>query len=193
MMDFLIQYDNYILMGHVFFMAIGLGGATITDFLFFRFLRDGQISEMEAKVMNMLSQVIWLALALIVITGLALYLPQFQALHDSAKFVAKMTIIFVLILNGIALNVWAGPKLHEIFGSSFNILDKKLRLKRKIAFALGAISMVSWYSAFFLGAVRGLKVSYEQLILTYLVLILFAVVGSQIFESLFSRKVFIKK
>src|SRR3989344_1433054 len=51
------EYRTAILTLHLIAAAIGLGGATITDVFFFKFLKDFKISESESEILRTLSQV----------------------------------------------------------------------------------------------------------------------------------------
>src|SRR3989338_1491242 len=99
------EYRTAILIFHLIAAAIGLGGATITDVFFFRFLKDFKISEMEFGILKVLSQVIWFALALVIITGIGLYLPASERLLVSSKFLVKMVVVAVIVANGVILNL----------------------------------------------------------------------------------------
>jgi len=59
------------------------------------------------------------------------------------------------------------------------------RAVRKISFALGAVSLVSWFSAFILGYINLPLVDVPRVLLIYVSLILSAVIASQIIESRF--------
>jgi uncharacterized membrane protein len=183
------RYREFILIGHLLGMALGVGGATITDIFFFKFLKDFRISEWEADVMHTLSQIIWFALALVVLTGLGLYLPEAEDLNKSAKFLVKMIAVAVIIVNGAFLNLLVAPKLVKI---SFHERHKhetgELHHIRKIAFALGAISIVSWYSTFILGMMRTSPIAFLPLLFVYLSLLSAAVIGSQFLERFFVKK-----
>ena len=186
---FLGHYHEFIVIGHFLGVALGLGGATITDIFFFKFLKDFRISEWEVDVMRTLSQVIWFALALLVLTGLGLYLPEAQELNQSAKFLVKMIVVAVIIVNGALLNLLIAPKLVKIsFGEKHEHQPGELHHERKIAFALGAISIVSWYSAFILGMLRKLQIEFLSLLLIYLIILSVAIVGSQLMERFFIKR-----
>ncbi|MBI2635219.1 MAG: hypothetical protein HYW79_01600 [Parcubacteria group bacterium] len=183
------RYHELIVVGHILGVALGLGGATITDIFFFKFLKDFRISEWEADVMRTLSQVIWFALALLILTGLGLYLPEAQELNQSAKFLVKMIAIAVIIVNGAFLNLLIAPKLVKIsFGEKHEHQPGELHHERKIAFALGAISIVSWYSAFILGVLRKLPIEFSSLLLIYLIILSVAIVVSQLMERFFVKR-----
>jgi hypothetical protein len=68
---------------------LGVGSATITDIFFFRFLKDNIITQEEKETMDTLSAVIWAGLAILVVSGIALYLPEQARLAVSSKFLIK--------------------------------------------------------------------------------------------------------
>lgn len=180
----LSQYKLAALIIHNIGFILGLGAATITDVLFFRFLKDRTISEDEKGTLDTLSSVIWIGLALLVLSGLALYLPETARLHASPKFLLKAVAIGVVLINGFLLNFKVAPYLTQL---SFDRAPAPTALRR-LAFALGGISLVSWYTAFFLGSLRTIRVEFTQGLLIYLGLLLAAVVGSQVFERLSVRR-----
>jgi len=176
---------------HALAMAVGLGAATITDIFFFRFLKDFRISESEADAMRVLSQVIWFALALVVVTGVALFLPQAGVLAESSKFLAKMIVVAVIITNGAVLNLYITPRLAQIsFGEAHQHKKGELHHIRKVAFALGGISITSWYTAFLLGSLRSIPLPFTSVLALYLGVLACGIVGSQLMERAFSKKAF---
>ncbi|MFY9462098.1 MAG: vitamin K epoxide reductase family protein [Candidatus Sungiibacteriota bacterium] len=183
------RYHDLIVIGHFLGVALGLGGATITDIFFFKFLKDFRISEQEAGVMHTLSQIIWFALAILVLTGIGLYLPEAEELNQSAKFLVKMIVVAVIIINGAFLNLLVAPKLVKIsFGEKHKHQPGELHYERKIAFAFGAVSMVSWYSAFILGILRKIPFDFSSLLLMYLLFLGGAIVASQFTERFFVKR-----
>jgi uncharacterized membrane protein len=152
---------------HLFGIALGLGGATISDLLFFRFLRDLRISEVESGVLHTLSQVIWFGLAVLVLSGLGLYLPNMEVLNASAKFLMKMVVVTVILVNGAFLNLYIAPKLIRISFGRDEGMSLPLHHARKVAFAMGAISLISWYSALVLGLLRSSPLSFWTLLSAY--------------------------
>jgi uncharacterized membrane protein len=184
----LAEYKNLIVIFHALAAALGVGAATVADILFFRFLRDLRISEEEAGILQTLSQTIWLALGLLILSGLGLFLPESQNLLAEPKFLAKMLIVGVIIINGLLLNIIVSPKLvHISFGEMHSHHAGELRRLRRAAFAFGAVSIVSWYSAFILGSLRDLPYTFWQITIVYLVVLLGAVAFSQYYEHVFAR------
>lgn len=180
----LFEYSGLILILHILGAAVGLGSATISDVLFFKFLRDSKISELEAEVLGTLSQVIWLCLAILVITGIGLYLPDSARLNESPKFLVKMFIVAIIIVNGAFLNLWITPRLVKIsFAGGFHAHEEgKLHYARRSAFALGAISIISWYSAFILGSLHESPAGFLAILGAYLLLLAVGITASQIME-----------
>ena len=189
LLPLLIKYKTLLLIGHLVGVALGVGGATITDVLFFRFLKDFRISEFEAGVLNTISQVIWFALTILVVTGLGLYAPQAEILNESSKFLVKMVVVAVIIINGAALNLLVAPKLVNIsFGERHEHEAGELLRLRKLAYALGGISITSWYTTLVLGSLRSVPLSFYVLLSIYIALIGLAVLGGLIMNR-FSHKI----
>ena len=181
----LMEYKSYVTLLHLVGFALGVGGATISDILFLRFLKDFKITEEEKNILKLMSQIVWFGLLLIVISGVGLYLPESERLLDSAKFLVKMIVVAVIIINGAILNLVITPKLLNIAWKSDGINVKNVSRMSNIAFATGAISFVSWYTAFFLGFARNVTLSFSQLISIYGGALLIGVIGSQIFRRIF--------
>lgn len=189
LVSFLIEYRSLFAIAHILGMALGLGGATIVDILFFKFLKDFRISEWEADVMRALSEIIWFALSVVVLAGFFLYFPEADALNQSPKFLAKMLVVLAIIINGAFLNLFISPKLVEIsFREEHDRAPGGLRRIRKLAFALGAVSLVSWYSAFILGMIREIAAGFSAIISVYLIAVLIGVVISQLAERSFAKR-----
>lgn len=174
---------------HLLAVALGLGGATISDIMFFKFLKDLRISEFEANILHTLSQIIWFALALFIISGLGLYLPEAAELNQSAKFLVKMVVVGVIIVNGAFLNLSVAPNLVKIsFGQSHEHIAGELRQTRKLAYALGAVSIVSWYSAFLLGFMRSSPAGFGTILAVYIAIVIIAIGVSQLLEQILGRR-----
>lgn len=185
----LAEYKAFFVILHALSAAIGVGAASITDVFFFKFLKDYRISEDEADTMKTLSQVIWFALGALVLTGLCLYLPEAARLNETPKFLLKTLIVLVLIGNGVVLNLLIQPKLvHISFGEPHHHMKGELHHLRKLSFALGAISIISWYTVFILGSLRSVALSFSQLSVIYLSILLIGIIGSQVFEYRVSNK-----
>ncbi len=163
---------------------LGVGSATITDIFFFRFLKDKVISLEEKQTMDTLTNVIWIALAILVVTGFALFVPEQARLLASAKFLLKVFVVGVIIINGILLNMFVAPYMRRL---SFEGTVPARRFRR-LAFALGGVSLTSWYLAFLLGSLRKINLDFQTSLWAYLTLLVFVIIGSQIFERVVTKK-----
>lgn len=187
--ELLASHREFITVVHLFGFALGIGAATLTDVFFLKFLKDLRISEEESDILHTISQVIWFALAILVISGLALYLPETARLNDTPKFLVKALVILVIIINGAFLNLLIAPKLVKIsFGKKHEHESGELHHLRKLAFALGAVSITSWYSAFILGMLKTMALTFMQLLTIYLVLLILAITASQIVERQVAKR-----
>ncbi len=186
LIPFLVEYRNLVVVLHVLAMALGLSAATFSDIFFFRFLKDYKVTNKESEVLDTFSQVIWLALGLIVMTGLALYLPESDTYNTSSKFLTKVSIISILIVNGAFLNLFVAPRFFAL-----DFLGPKTRegsFVRRLAFILGPISIVSWYSAFILGSLRAIPISYAYAMSVYLIIVFLGICSGLIIERIFIKK-----
>ncbi len=189
LISFLVAYKAVLIGTHLLGLAVGLGGASIADMFFFKFLKDLRISEREAEVLRSMSQMIWLGLCILVISGVGLVLTNPAFYFGSAKFLVKLIVIGVIITNGAFLNLYITPKLvHISFGDPHKEKPDKLRRDRRWAFALGAVSASSWYSAFILGLLDSSPLSFVPLLTIYLTIVLVAILGSQVMERLIARR-----
>lgn len=181
-------YKHSITLLHLFGVILGVGSATITDVLFFKFIKDKHISGNEAKLMDILSKLIWIALLILVISGAVLYIFSIERLNVSGKFLTKLISLLVLVINGLVLGYFVRPKLTKIDFSSNNIsrfglshlVNRKMRIWATVC---GAISISSWYFIFVLGGLRGVTFAFYKIIILYVLVLAFAIIISLIFEN----------
>lgn len=177
---FLLEYKTIIVILHAFSAALGVGTVLVTDIFFMKFLKDYRISQSESEILDTLSQIVWFALGLLILTGIALFLPTSAAYLVKTKFVAKLFVVGVITVNGVLLNLFIAPKLVKIsFGEQPVDHPGELHHLRKMAYAFGGISIVSWIITFVLGSIRSLPFTSGQIILAYVVIILGVVIMSQ--------------
>lgn len=184
-----MEAPQLFLLVHLIGIVFGVGGATANDFLFFKFLKDLRISKFEAGVLKTLSTVIWTGLILLIVSGIGLYLPEMERLNQTPKFLAKIIVVAVILINGIALNLFISPRLRKIsFEGRHDHVSGELRKLRKLAFALGAISITSWYSALMLGFLHNVQYGLLTIISAYAAALLAVIMVSQLAEYLISKR-----
>lgn len=186
---YLVAYKSGMVLLHAMAAGVGLGAATVGDFFFFRFLKDFRISKKESEVLGHLSQVIWTALALLVLTGLGIFLSDVETYLASTKFITKMLVVAVLTLNGALLNLLVAPRLVQIsFGDKHAHQPGELHRLRKMAFLFGPISIVSWYFVFVLGSLRAVPWTLPVMLGIYGGLLLCGSIGGELAERWLDRR-----
>jgi len=187
-MDFFIHIKPIVVVLHALGAAVGLGAVVVTDTLFFKFLNDFKISNKEDQVLRVLSRIVWGAIIVLVLTGIALFLSNPALYMTSSKFITKLVILGVIIINGIFLNTIITPVIKKIvFGPLLKDHSVKLRVMRHFAFAGGVISILSWVIVFILGSIRSIPYSFDQAILVYAVVCLGGILASQLYAFWFKH------
>ncbi|MFZ5424617.1 MAG: hypothetical protein ACOZAO_02340 [Patescibacteria group bacterium] len=165
--------SNYALFLKVHFIGfiIGLGAATVSDYLFIRSIKDLKITESEYNTITAVTHLVWAGIALFTLSGLTMFYANMEHLLHADSFLAKVTIVAIVVLNGIFMHKKIIPNLRKIsFNKEISKKEHAIRLKTLIA---GAISLTSWYSALFLAINKGYGYNYIQIMSVYF-LVLFA-------------------
>ena len=147
---------TFALILHIFGVALGAGGAFMSDALFFHFLHRRDFSESNLKILRIGSRMVWTGLAVLFISGLVLFWAHADYYLHSSKFLIKMTVVLVIAINGMVF--------HRVHMKRMGKLASGL-------FVSGAISMTSWISVIVLGTLRSLSLSYFSLLGLYIILI----------------------
>lgn len=182
--SFIADNKHFFVIAHVLLVVLGMGSALVTDILAFRFGFDKRLTAFEVRTVRFLSQVVTVALAGIVITGFTVFLSNPEVYGQSVKFLTKMTVVGVLVVNGYLLHRFIFPHISQ----PRILTSPKARGLRRLGFALGAISVVSWVSALALGILLHIPVSYDLAIAIYTTGLIIAVGLSQVIESLLLEK-----
>lgn len=184
--EFFSEYKHVSVIIHVLSVIVGMGAALISDILFNIFIKDKKINPSENRMLGTLSNIIWVSLFFIVISGLALFLSKPDFYIYSVKFLVKMSIVGVIIINGYMFQKYVHPALRKINFNDTNMHHKYVKI-RKISFAFGAISLVSWLTAFVLGMLWQISLSYMEAMLLYLVVCCGGILFSQLVEYRFTH------
>ena len=90
---------------HLIGVALGFGGAMVGDVLFFSSIADQKISKTEFKFIQLGSRMVWLGLAILVVSGICLVYLNFFELMQSSKFLAKVWIVGIIAANGVIFHI----------------------------------------------------------------------------------------
>lgn len=172
---------------HFLGLAMGLGGTLVVDIMFSHFMRKYTISARESVIMHLISQMIIFGIFLLILSGAALVITDFNSFIENPRFIVKMIAVLVVIINGGVLNLYLTPKMKKI---SLKEEDRgRYEKLTRISFALGAISIVSWLSAFLLAMLKDLfTMPFSYLLTGYLILLVLATGGSQMAKIYYEKK-----
>ena len=159
---------------HVFGAVCAMGAALVSDVLFTFYAADRRLSRMEVRTLAILSRIVWYGLLIIAVSGAAIFLSDPERYLVSSKFLAKMTSTAVLVINGAVLGAFVSPHLmHAGF-----LTARREALVRHVAFACGAVSVISWVSVLTLGVLDGVRSSYGSLMGMYGIVLAIGIVSS---------------
>lgn len=175
------EYKSVSVILHVFSVIVGMGTAIVSDILFNIYIKDKKLDIHENKTLNILSSIIWTSLGFILLSGIFIFFSDSVKYMNSPKFLLKMVIVGFVIINGYAFQRIVHPSLRKINFTDTNSHHKYVKVRR-LSFAFGAISITSWMSAFILGSISKIPVSFFTGLSLYLFMCLGAVVVSQLVE-----------
>ncbi|MCJ2012633.1 hypothetical protein [Methylobacterium sp. J-076] len=152
---------------HLVGLCFGLGGATMLDFWILRWMRWGGLPPEIARIFLFVSKVCTVGIVLLWLSGLgflAVYAAESPEKFQNPKLWAKITVVVVLTLNGLVIHSAVLPGILRDVGRP--MLDGISGARTGIFLVSGAVSGVSWYTAFALGLMRELNgtVAYGVLI-----------------------------
>jgi uncharacterized membrane protein len=186
---FLLRYQDVWAALHTLSIGVIVGAWTVTFFFFIRFLRDFRISKKEAQVLDGVSEILWLAFGVVIMSGLGLLLPDLEIGYVEPRLAVESVMVVVLVVVSVILSMSVEPRLINIsFGKKHNHKKGELLRDRKRAFILSTMSVVSWYFLFFMTVFEGIQLTFEPLLAIYLaVLACSAMLGAGI-EYLIARR-----
>lgn len=170
-----MEIKLFITLGHIIGATLGVGGATASDLLFFRALKDKKISGDEYGLLKTLSVLLWSALFLLLVSGLAFFALQYHETGSivlSERFLTKLFVYGILFTNAWAFHLYALPFLKKHLNAPLTLSPRVLG---RLAI-IGSISIVSWYTALFIGVFRKVPdLYYDQILAGYILILLLAI------------------
>jgi len=185
-----MDFSLFLTFFHILGVALGVGGATVSDLLFFRAITDRRISKDEFAMLHTMGYVLWAGLIILFLSGVGFVTSQLILSGSSTYLVspwfwAKMTIVFTLFCNALVMHMKVFPFMTAHLDQELSY--QKVKDKMILLSMTGVISIVSWYSAMTLGVTRGLDFSYFFMINTY---VLVLVTGILVAYILFNVSIF---
>ncbi len=161
--EFLVNAKPLITVVHVISVVFGMGAALMSDILFTFYGKDRKLSVTEVSTLRILSNVVWISLVVITLSGAGLFFSNVPKYLASVKFLVKMSIMIVLLLNGFVLH----RHVSEQMALPHFLTSPHFAATRRLAFACGAISVISWIALCTLGVLDSVSVSYGVLMASY--------------------------
>lgn len=144
-----------LIIGHLIGLMLGFGVAVFLDLYLLRYLFHRTITPEVVQTARFGSKIVNFGLILLWATGLG-FLWHYQLVSPeklgNPKIWAKLSIVVLLTLNGIAIHLIILPKLKTKIGSS--LLSNESKAIRYGLLFSGAVSGVSWTMAMGLGAIK---------------------------------------
>lgn len=140
---------------HLIGFAFGLGGATISDVMFFKILRTRKLGSDELNTLITFSHIIWVGLGLLIISGLSIFAMIYAEqgslpLLASPRWQAKLTLVGLVFINGLVFKYSILPFLRKNINQEISLRTFNPKIWQ-LAFS-GALSIVSWYSILIISA-----------------------------------------
>lgn len=190
-LDFLYNWNALVWL-HVLGAVIGAGAAFVADILFAFILRNKRISNKELLNLKRISNVVWLGIFILIVSGLLLFSIAPSVILDSPRMLAKLTIVAILVANGILFHFIHLPELKKYADNQEVSFAKQLSKKYSL-FLSGGISIISWISVIALGILHNLSYTYGTIMLIYLALVFFALTAALSFREFELRDLNLEK
>lgn len=147
-----MDWLTFIRIAHITGTVLGVGATTFAEIFYLKFLKDGEIDQLENDILKVFYRIIRLGLVILVFSGFG-YLIMWRLnflgpqVFFSDRFLVKITIILILLASAFAMN--------------FRLINLRVE---------STITLVSWYMAMILGIWRKIPFSYHVIISAYVVL-----------------------
>lgn len=172
-----VDLRTLVVISHIIGTVMGVGGVYIAAVMFFKTMRRGLIEQAELDMMNTVSQVVAIGIVILFFSGVALFMFDPDKYMGSSKFLVKMFIVVVILLNGIVLHRLQVPFLQRFVGLDLRA-TAEFQAKKALLLITGTTSVVSWTIAMVLGMLRGIPYSLTTGLLVYLGLLGASILGA---------------
>jgi len=140
---------------HLLGLVFGFGAAIFLDLYLLRYVYFKAVESHTYELAEFGGKLVTVGLVLLWISGLGflmLYWLEAPQKLDNPKILAKVTIVFMLTLNGFALHFGPLARIKESEGRF--LLDGFSQMTRVLTLLIGSVSFVSWAMAMMLGLTK---------------------------------------
>ncbi len=139
----LTRLDFWMRTIHVAGTIMSVGAVTVTDSLLSVLHFRPRLAPLLARLLHVLSLVVWVGLLLLSVTGLWLVLDQPEVL-DNPVFLAKMAIVLIVFINGVLMNLFVAPRFEDLSDEWHRDVERVNRFQI-IAGIAAIISLIGWW------------------------------------------------
>jgi uncharacterized membrane protein len=143
--DLLASYLPAISLIQLIAVAVGVASVTVSSLMIIKFLGDFKIDEREDRKINVVNQITWVSILLLIIVNVSVFTVNPLEYLLSDKWIAQAFILVVLILNTAIFDMKLQPNLIGVRLDLGSINVFKTFWMRQNAFAATTISIISWY------------------------------------------------
>ena len=168
--EFLFDNRDLLSFSYIMFAAVGVFAITRHTVTFVKFLKDFKITRREERILRINSQISWVAILGLVITGVGLVATDiYWSIVTAPTFYTMLVVLAMLVIYEIILNAKIAPHLIGIhFGDVEQYDDAQHAWQRKQAFALAAVGTISWYMMLFMSIFPNISIPNGTLFAIYL-------------------------
>ena len=169
---------NYVfLVLHLLGLAIGAGGAYTTDIQVLFTMKKGVVSRDAYAFLHRAGLIVFFGLGISLLSGIGLFLQAPEAYLGSLPFLTKMSLVLVILLNGLAIHFFALPTMKRFVGKEL-LKEEGFARRVPLLTLLSTISSVTWLAVIILGANLGIDLGLWTMVVVYLATIVVAYVGA---------------
>lgn len=172
-----IDLKTVFIIAHVFGAIIGVGGAYMSDVMFFATIFDQKIEKTEFRFMKIGNVMIWVGLLILMVTGALIFFLDPGTYAQSTKFLAKITIVTLIFVNGVIFHILHLPRMKRHRDMKFSQSKEFMKWLPALA-ASGGASITSWTIVVILGMLKTVPYSYWQIMSVYIGLVVIAAVSA---------------
>jgi len=152
-----IELFSILVLGHLAGVIIAVGGATVSDALFFKTIKNREVSKDEYRLLKETSKVIWSGFALAAVTGAGFLIYEYLTSPDISYFQysyfwAKMAIVSIIAVNGVVFHRKVLPFMKRHLEEDMR--EKEFTSRFWLFSLTGSISIVSWWSVVVLAVLK---------------------------------------
>ena len=101
------EFYEILVAGHLLSAGLGFGASVVGAIMLGKFVKDSKMSSFEADILRTLTQVIWFAIFILILSGFGLYFSN----EGTSNILYKSAIAAVLVLVSAVLNLAILPKM----------------------------------------------------------------------------------